>query len=87
MSSKLTKTFLSVNEVEKIDISCIYDSFDNEISDVKVTVWNKKEMRGFDMTSVWCQEPFLSLIDNIDWQEMHYEQIKASSLQFGGNND
>lgn len=102
MSSKLTKTFLSKDEIERLTVSCTYDYSNKEISDVKVEVWNRREQCGFDMTSVWDNNPvFIELVDNIDWKEIYAKtniptpkgmiQLPAGKtivhLSRGGNHD
>lgn len=69
MSVKLTKIF-STEDNSQIRISCSYDCSLGEISHVKVTVFDGKTGRGIDMTEIWKQEPFLSLVDDINWDKL-----------------
>lgn len=73
MSQTLTKTYWSKDQVERLTIGCSYDYQTKEISQVEVKVWNRISQTGHDMSSVWEQEPFLSLVDDIDWDTIAEE--------------
>lgn len=75
MSVRLTKIF-ATKDNSQIRISCSYDSSLGEISDVKVTVFDGKTGQGIDMTKIWDLEPFLSVVDDINWDELELQKNK-----------
>lgn len=79
MPQTLTKIYWSKDQVETISVSCSYDDKTKEISQVEVIVRNRITKTGFDMTSVWEQEPFLSLVDDIDWNTIAEENSYLSN--------
>lgn len=85
MSSKLTKIFSHEATGDQIRISCNYDCSLGEISNVKVIVMDAKTGRGIDMTNIWEQEPFLSLVDDINWSKIECE--KSKTLEGGADHD
>ncbi len=81
---KLQKVFKNKNRdaygfTNDITIFCDYDPQERSIDNIQAKCWNARKADLTDLTSIFMEEPFYSIIDGIDWEEIYREKKEAEN--------
>ena len=54
-----------------LDIKCDYDPKDGTIENIEVWVYSSRTSLSVDISDIFEKEPFLSIVDNINWEDVY----------------
>jgi len=81
---KLTKTFITKSKERgfenHLDIELDYNYEDGSLDNIEVKAWSGRRLMFTDLTDLFLSEPFYSIIDSIDWEEIYQQGIYSKEV-------